>query len=148
MATLQTRTLLHRTGGDTGETGATATTTTITTTRASEQPGDDYERRMRLYQGIVSGAIPGTERRLRGWLGSVQATRPDAVKMPVQSGEIVITGSVPGSVQGMDRRAALGQLQAIEALRLHHVAQARQQARSRSTDANGNGGAEFSPWGF
>ena len=61
MATLQTRaTLLHRStgGASTGETQAVATTTT---TRASEQPGDDYERRMRLYQGIVSGAIPGTD---------------------------------------------------------------------------------------
>ena len=144
MATLQTRRLLHRTGGDTGATGVVATTTT---TMPSEQPGDEYERRMRVCQGIVSGAIAPRERRLRGHLGSHSQTAVslshDAVKVPVTSGEMVITRTVPGSVQGMDRRAAMGQLQAIEALRLHQVAQARQQARSRSTDANAG---ELSLW--
>ena len=68
--------------------------------------------------------------------------------MPVQSGEIVITGSVPGSVQGMDRRAALGQLQAIESARqavhLHHMTEARQQSAKRSIQMESG---ELTPWG-
>jgi hypothetical protein len=145
MATLQTRRLLHRsTGGDTGATGVVATTTT---TMPSEQPGDEYERRMRVYQGIVSGAIPDRSvRRLRGRFGLTQqpaASIPRGAPAVSPAGITVQSGSAPP----IDRRRDFAAPQAIERVRqtvqLHRAAEARQQAR-RSTDANVG---ELSPWG-
>ena len=142
MATLDSSRLLHC---GTGETGTIATTTT--TTRASERQSD--EQRMRYFEAVYGGAIPDRSvRRLRGHLGSHSPTAVslshDAVKVPVPSGQTIVTRTVPGT----DRLAALGQQQAIESARqavhLHHMTEARQQSAKRSIQMESG---ELTPWG-
>jgi hypothetical protein len=104
----------------------------------SEQQSDDYERRMRLYQGIVAGAIADPrERRLRGHFGiatpqpaSLHARQAPAVH------PALVSISHGGRVLSVGRRRDSATPQAIE--RVRAALQARQQTR-RPIQMDGGG---------